>query len=139
MKRLLQELTLLVRYSAAGITFFIIELTLLHILLSETTFPYYVSVGIAFVISITGQYGFCHWWVFQRSKRRMDVEYFYFAFILVSGLIIAVGLVSFLVQTFAISVILARAISGIFTGLWDFYLNARFNFRAHPFLKERIM
>lgn len=135
MKRFFQEFILLARYSTAGIIFFIIELGLLQLFLSSTALPYYVSVGLAFVISITGQYAICHWWVFQRSKRRMEVEYAYFVFILITGLLIAVGVVSLLVQTFAISVMLARTISGIFSGLWDFYINARFNFHAHPFLR----
>lgn len=136
MKNMFQKFILLIRYSAAGIAFFIVELALLQLLLLETSLPSSVCVGIAFTISITGQYAFCHWWVFKKSQRRMHVEYFYFVFILISGLMIAVGLVSLFVHLFGISVIFARIISGIFSGLWDFYINARFNFRAHPFLHQ---
>ena len=137
MKRLLQELRLLYRYSTSGVISFIFELVLLTILLSTLSIPYYFSVPIAFALATTAQYAICHWWVFKRSGRRIPREYSYFFAILFTGLLWATLLVALLVQTLNLEVYLARILAAVFTGLWSFYLNARFNFRAHPFLRYR--
>ena|SRR3989338_10210158 len=136
MKNFFQECAFFLRYSAAGLTALGFELILLNVLLRFLSAPYYVSVSIAFVVATVFQYGACHLWVFGSSKRPVQTEYIYFAMILLSGLLLTNGLVVLLVNAFGASVILARLISAIFVGLWDFYLNARFNFRVHAFLRR---
>jgi len=136
MSKLFKEGITFARYSAAGISAFIFELGLLYVLLRLLEGTSYFSVAIAFVIATVFQYGICHLWVFGSSRRPMRIEYIYFASIMLSGLLWAVGLTALFVDVLGISVIISRAISGIFTGLWDFYLNARFNFRAHAFLRR---
>lgn len=136
MKTFLEQFTVFARYSAAGLASLGFELVLLYGLLHFLNVPYYVSVSIAFIVSTIVQYGVCHLWVFGNSGRPLQTEYVYFASILLTGLLLTNVLVILFVNVFAMSVVLARLASGIFTGLWDFYLNARFNFRAHAFLRR---
>ena len=136
MKNFFQECKFFLRYSAAGLTALGFELLLLGALLKFFSAPYYVSVAISFVVSTVAQYGVCHWWVFGSSRRPLQTEYTYFALILLSGLLLTDGLVVLFVSILGMDVILARLISAVFVGLWDFYLNARFNFRVHAFLRR---
>ena len=137
MSTFLKEGIFFLRYSAAGLTAFGFELLLLNaLLLRFPNIPYYFTVAAAFAIVTIFQYEACHWWVFRSHERPMRMEYMYFVAILLTGLLLTVGLVSLFVNAFGISVVLARAISGLFVGLWDFYLNARFNFRVHAFLRR---
>ena len=136
MKNFFQECKFFLRYSVAGLTSLGFELLLLGVLLKYFSAPYYVSVAIAFVIATVFQYGACHLWVFGSSKRPMRQEYLYFALILLSGLLLTDGLVVLFVNMFGLAVLVARLIVSVFVGLWDFYLNARFNFRVHAFLRR---
>jgi putative flippase GtrA len=136
MRKFAEKCILLFRYSAVGVLAFILELGMLYALLRVLSAPYYVSVAIAFVVSIVLQYAATHAWVFEYSGRRMRIEFFYFGFILITGLALTIALVMLFVTEFHMNVVAARTISGIFTGLWDFYLNARFNFRARTFLRR---
>ena len=136
MNNFLKQCTIFFRYSVAGITSLGFELLLLGALLKFFFAPYYISVAIAFVTATVFQYGACHLWVFGSSKRPMPQEYMYFALILLSGLLLTDGLVVLFVNMFGMAVIVARLIVSVFVGLWDFYLNARFNFRVHAFLRR---
>lgn len=134
MKKFFDRLILLVRYSAVGVAAFIFELAMLYALLHYVSAPYYVSVAIAFIVSITVQYAATHVWVFEQSGRNLTAEFLFFSLILITGLILTEGLVILFVNLFVINAVIARTLSGTFTGLWDFYLNARFNFKASAFL-----
>jgi putative flippase GtrA len=131
----LKKVVLLVRYSAVGIAAFIFELGMLYILLHYSSAPYYVSVAIAFVASITVQYAATHIWVFEESGRRLTAEFLFFSIILITGLMLTEGLVILFVNVLLVNAVVARTLSGTFTGLWDFYINARFNFRSRSFNK----
>lgn len=132
----MSRLKLFGRYSAAGFAGFLFELALLSSLLVFLPLPYYASVAVAFTVSLTLQYIATRRWVFEKSGRRIPHEYGYFFLILVSGLTITLVLVTPLVSWLGVNVYLARALSGIVSGTWSFYLNARFNFRAAPFRSE---
>jgi len=54
-----------------------------------------------------------------------------------SGLAWALLLVVLFVQLFNAPVLLARILAGIFTSVWNFYLNARFNFRSRAFIPRK--
>jgi putative flippase GtrA len=132
-----KQLILLYRYGISGVSSFLLELGVLYVAVQICGLSYLVAVPLAFVLTTVAQYGICHWWVFRHSGRRMRLEYGYFFLILCSGLVWATLLVALFVQTLGLNVYEARALAGVFTGLWDFYLNARFNFRAHAFLRSR--
>ncbi|MDO8552235.1 MAG: GtrA family protein [bacterium] len=136
MRAFQDQFIIFLRYSAAGLTSLGFELLLLSALLRLLEAPYYISVSIAFVVATIFQYEACHWWVFGSSSRSVSKEYIYFAMILLSGLVLTDGLVILFVNTFGLSVVMARLIVAVFVGLWDFYLNARFNFRVHAFLRR---
>jgi len=133
---LIKQLKFFYRYSVSGIASFALELGVLYVCIQGFALSFYIAVPLAFVLTTTAQWIICHWWVFKRSGRKADVEYVYFFTILFSGLILTTLLVALFVQTFGLDVYIARIIASPLTGLWDFYLNARFNFRAHPFLRR---
>lgn len=123
------------KYSIAGGISFLLELMLLYILTGASV-PYYVSIPSAFILSTFVQFLICHAWVFAKSGRTASVEYGYFLSILISGLILTSVIALPLIRFFGINIYIARIGAGIFTWLWDFYLNARFNFRSRVFKKS---
>ena len=130
------RLRLFIRYNISSFLTFVLELLVLYVLVQEFLLAYYIAVPISFALTTTAQWVMCHWWVFKRSGRRVPIEYVYFWTILLSGLFWATIFVAIFVQLFGLDVYVARIAASPLTGLWDFYLNARFNFRAHPFLQR---
>jgi len=130
-----EQLLLLVRYGISGLVSFGCELVVLWLLQAQFTLPTYTNIALAFALTTIVQWVICHAWVFKRSRRAPELEYWYFFLILTSGLVIATLISEAFILSGISSVLLARTLSGPFTALWDFYLNARFNFRAHPFLR----
>ena len=130
----IKKLKLFYRYSVSGLVSFALELLVLYALIQLLSWSFYIAVPLAFALTTTAQWVVCHWWVFKKSRRPMEIEYGYFFVILLSGLFWATLLVALFVRAFGMDVYIARILAGPFPGLWDFYLNARFNFRAHPFL-----
>jgi putative flippase GtrA len=127
------RLRLLYRYSVGGVLAFTFELFLLYLLLP--LLPYYFAVPMAFAGATLAQYAVCHWWVFGGSGRAIPLEYTYFILILGSGLMLATLLTAALVEFAGLNVFAARIAAAAVTGLFDFYLNAKFNFRSHAFLR----
>ena len=133
MSSFFKKLILFIRYSISGGISFLLELGVLYILAFQLLLPYYFSVPIAFFLTTTVQFAIVHLWVFSRSRRKVEIEYEYFVLILLSGLVLATGLVAVFTALFNLDPVTARLTSGVFTGLWSFYLNARYNFRARLF------
>lgn len=131
MKNVAEKFILFIRYSSCGLVSFFVELSLLYTFSYSLLLPYYIAVPAAFFTATTLQYSLCHWWVFKRTKRSVKFEYAYFMIILFSGMMWSLILVTLFINLFAVNVVVARMMAGCFTGVWNFYLNARFNFRAH--------
>lgn len=129
-----QKLTLYLGYNASSFGTFLLELGVLYLCATAVHLPYYLAVIVAFVSTTLVHYAICHVWVFDRSGRAMSFEYGYFMSVLGSSLLWTLLLVIFFVQLFGIPVIAARILAGVFTSVWNFYLNARFNFRERSFL-----
>lgn len=135
LKRFWQKLSLfLLGYNASSFFTFLLELAVLYVCTSFVHLPYYVAVPFAFIITTLVHYAICHLWVFNYSGRSIPFEYSYFMSILGSGLFWTLLLVAAFIRFLGISVITARILAGIFTSVWNFYLNARFNFRSRAFL-----
>ena len=136
MKKFRQKLSLFLGYNASSLFTFLLELGLLYICTTGARLPYYVAVPIAFITTTLVHYVICPLWVFNRSGRAIPFEYGYFMSILGSGLLWTLLLVAIFIQAFGVSVIVGRILAGIFTSVWNFYLNARFNFKARAFLRR---
>jgi putative flippase GtrA len=137
MKPFLQKLRLFLRYSGSGLVAFLFELGLLYFFIEVLALHYLIAVSLAFAFAATAQYAVCHWWVFKKSRRSLRVEYEYFLGIRIAGVLLTLVLVALFVQVAGLNIYAARILSSLFTGLFGFYLNARFNFRAHPFLHQK--
>jgi len=137
MHTFLKKMLLALRYDASSFVTFLLELLVLQACLQFTDLTYILAVPIAFVLATLAHYALCHMWVFTKSGRSIPAEYTYFISILLSGLLWTVILVAFFVQIFSMDVLVARTVAGLFTSIWNFYLNARFNFHIPLFLAKR--
>ncbi len=136
MRKFRDQLGLLVRYGISGLVSFGCELIVLWLLQTTLTLPTYINISVAFSLTTVVQWVICHAWVFKRSGRTPELEYGYFLLILTSGMVVATLISEAFISNGVSNVLLARILSGPFSALWDFYLNARFNFRAHSFLRS---
>lgn len=136
MNGFLKKILLALRYDASSFFTFLLELGVLYLCTEVASISYLIAVPIAFITTTFVHYAICHVWVFTRSCRSLPAEYTYFMSILFSGLLWTLVLVIFFVHVFAIDVLLARIFAGIFTSVWNFYLNARFNFHIPLFLSK---
>ena len=123
-------------YDASSLPTFLLELLLLYVCTTLLSLPYWVGIPLSFSASSLVQYLLCHWWVFPRSGRSIAVEYGYFMSVVLAGLVWVFLLVAIFVQVFGAPVLMARLLASVFTGLWNFYLNARLSFRSRAFIKR---
>jgi putative flippase GtrA len=136
-KQLLQKLYLFLAYNASAFSTFLLELVVLYLCNGILNIPYYAAVPVAFIGATLVHYVICRLWVFDHSGRALVFESSYFFSILGSGLVWTLLLVAVFIQFWAVPVIVARILAGIFTSVWSFYLNARFNFRARAFIPHK--
>ena len=136
MHPLLKKILLALRYDASSFFTFLLELLVLYLSLHFASMPYIFAVPFAFLTTTLVHYAICHVWVFTKSCRSLPAEYTYFMGILLTGLLWTILLVAFFVQIFNMDVVVARIVAGIFTSMWNFYLNARFNFHIPLFFAK---
>ncbi len=136
-KKFWSKLSVFLGYNASSLFTFLLELGVLYLCNTTLYLPYYFAVPIAFISTTLVQYIICHFWVFNKSGRVIALEWAYFMSILTTGLLLTLLQVTLLVQVFGLAVITSRVLAGILTALWDFYLNARFNFRARAFMPHK--
>ena len=136
MHPLLKKILLALRYDASSFFTFLLELLVLYLSLHFAAMPYILAVPLAFLTTTLVHYAICHVWVFTKSCRSLPAEYTYFMGILLTGLLWTILLVAFFVQIFNMDVVVARIVAGIFTSMWNFYLNARFNFHIPLFFAK---
>lgn len=125
-RRLVRRFT---KYTVAGMSTFGLDLALLFLLTSYTNVPYMYLVLFTFLVATSINYYICYYVVFKGTERTKERGYVYFIlFATVAAILISLG-TSYLVQTFALSLFLARIIVGTVAGLINFLFNAFFNFR----------
>jgi len=117
------------RYSVTGISSFGLDLLILRVL-TETFHVYYlVSAVIAFIIGVSVNYITSREYAFRGSSRGLAGGYARFLGIALAGVVIIVLSMSALVENFGVPYMIARVIVACFVGVWNFTMNAFWNFR----------
>lgn len=118
------------KYSAVGIISFLLDLALLTLLVEKFSVPYQAAVPAAFFVITSLQHYANRHLVFSPSARHYSAEYLYFIAIAIVAGAIVTGATMLFVEYFGFSVYAGRIFASGLGGLWSFYVNARFNFRA---------
>jgi putative flippase GtrA len=125
-------------YSLIGGSTFALDLLIYWYL--KTNGIYYLSAAaIAFLFSVTLNYIISRAWLFSESDRHYGTGYLYFITIAITGAIITVAALKFLVEKEGFDPYIGRVFVGIFVGLFNYTANYFLNFsipkaerRIHP-------
>jgi len=127
--RLSERLERFARYGFVGISTFVFQLLLIWWMENVLEMHYTYAVGIAFVVAVSFNYLWSRQWVFRGSRRTLAGGYFYFLCILAAGLVLAVTLTAFVVETTGAPVLIARTLVGVMLGVTSYLVNLYFTFR----------
>lgn len=122
--------TRFVRYFAVGGSTFLIDLVILYLLTAFFYVPYQLAVAIGFGIGVSLNYFIARRFVFKGTKRTMQHGYAYFITAGILGMIAVTSLVSLLIESFGVSLIIARVfVSGV-VGIVNYLFNLHLNFKV---------
>ena len=119
------------RYAFSGGTTFILDFSLLWFFTSGLDIHYIPSATLSYILSTIVHYYIVRNWAFTGTKRQIISGYIYFSIISVIGLGMNLILLAFFVEIISVSVLVARIISGVFVGFWNYFLNLFVNFKTY--------
>jgi len=117
------------RYTVTASSSFALDLALLYLLTEFLGIYYLISATIAFSISISVNYVTARSYAFEESTRGLADGYMRFVAIALGGIVMVILFMRTLVEGFGIPYLLARFLIGCFVGLWNYTMNAYWNFR----------
>ena len=118
------------KYSVVGISTYLLDLSILALLLTFTPLHYLLAVAIGFLVGISVNFLISYHWAFKGTEQKPIRGYVFFVLIAFSGVTIATVSVGFLVIQFSVPVLIARTLVGSLTGTANFLINAVFNFKV---------
>ena len=119
----------LLKYSLVGVTTFLFDLSLLWILTDFIHLNYLLAAFIAFFVAVSINYFVSRHKVFKSSERGLREGYLYFLLIVSAGVLIMLGLMYVFVSLLHLNILIARTIVAGFVGLFNFFVNDKFNFK----------
>lgn len=119
-----------IKYSFFGTSTFLIDLFLLFLLKEIFDIYYIIAAGISFIFAISLHYALVRGFVFTETRRHFESGYIIFIAIALSGLFLLSGLMFVMVDLLGIQYLIARVLISGIVGLWDYFLNSRFNFKV---------
>ena len=122
------HVTTLFRYALSAWFSFALDLTLLWLLVRLLDMHYTLAATIGFIVASSVQYAISRVWAFRGTRRNAIGGYVRFIFVALVGLGIIVGGMIVLVEKFLLPYIIARILIAGIAGLWNFSLNAYWNF-----------
>lgn len=117
------------RYTATASSSFALDLFLLWVLTDIFSVYYLLSVTISFAIAISVNYIACRNYAFSGASRGPIDGYFRFVGIALAGIVMVVLSMRTLVELFEFPYLFARIFIGVFVGVWNYTMNAFWNFR----------
>lgn len=124
-----QKISRFLRYSIIGVSTFLLDLLLLWIFTEVLGFSYLVVVPTAFFFVASLNYFISRHKVFKGTERGVKEGYLYFFLIILSGSLVMVFLMYFMVDILYIDVFISRVIVAGFVGVYNFSMNDKFNFK----------
>lgn len=118
------------KYTLAGGSTFILDLSLLYILTDVFGLNYLVAAATSFSIAVSLNYWLARRFVFDKTLRGAGAGYAIFIGIALGGLTIVTGLMYILVTKLGWPYLLSRIAVASFTGLWNYFLNLYVNFQV---------
>ena len=126
MKTVVQEA---IRYAAASACAFIIDITLLFILVHYLSWWYVAAATASFVVGLLVGYVLSVTLVFgYRRLNDRRVEFVSFAGIGLVGVVINAAVISFGVKTLGLHYLIAKCGAAVFTFVWNFVARRQFLF-----------
>ena len=119
------------RYTFSGTSTFVLDFLLLWFLNGALNIHYIPAATVSYILATVVHYYIVRNWAFTGTKRQIIVGYVYFSIIVGAGLVLNLLLLAFFVEIISVHILLARFISGIFVGIWNYALNLFLNFKTH--------
>jgi putative flippase GtrA len=118
-----------VRYTAVGVSTFVLDLGMLYVATSFIGIPYYLATPCTFLIAVSINYVISRRFVFKGTTRSLHGGYAYFIFIALFGALVTTVGVTALVSLFGFYYIHARIAMSFIVGTMNYFLNLFLNFR----------
>ena len=112
-----------------GFATFLLDLGILFTLVKFTAVPYSFAVAIGFLIGVSINFSISYYWVYAGTTRRFHHGYFLFLIVAIIGAFVITISTSWLVEVFALPLLVARVMVGGVVGVIGFLLNTFLNFR----------
>jgi putative flippase GtrA len=122
------RVTQFLRYTLTGSASLVLDLILLWIFIELFHVHYLVSAGCAFAIAISVNYVTGRAYVFQESSRGLVDGYVRFVGIALLGIALLLTGMYVLVDMMGMRYMFARLLVGSVVGLWNYSINAFWNF-----------
>jgi len=117
------------RNTVASIGVFVVDLTILAILVELADLRYFYAAVIAFLIANSIHYVLARAWIFKRSGQGVGRGYAWFLVNAGVGLAVTMAVLITFVEFLGLHYVVARVIASVFAGIITFLLNAIFNFK----------
>jgi putative flippase GtrA len=118
------------RYTVTASSSFVLDLFLLWVFTGVLGMYYLLSAGLSFGIAISVNYVTSRAYAFSGSRRGQTEGYILFVGIALCGMAMVILSMRTLVENFGIPYLLARIILGGFVGMWNYSMNAFWNFKS---------
>lgn len=118
------------RYSAIGVSTFLLDLGLLFVLIDFFGVHYAVAAAVSFIIAVSINYALSRRHVFKGSDQRVSISYTIFITVAGVGLVLVVGLMYLAVDVFEFNYIVSRIIIAGFVGMWSYLLHLYLTFQV---------
>lgn len=117
------------RYMVTSCSSFALDLGFLWMFTEVLHIYYLTSVALAFSIGVSFNYVTSRAYAFRGSTRGLVDGYFRFLVIALTGMAFILLAMHTLVETLHVEYLFARVIVGTFVGMWNYTMNAFWNFR----------
>jgi len=117
------------KYSLAGVTTYLFDLCLVFFMIYVLGFNLTLAIGLGFLMAINLNFLLSYYLVFRGTKQTVFAGYvYYITLAMFAGAIITFG-TTYLIQIFAIPLLLARSMLSALVGSFNFLINTFFNFK----------
>lgn len=116
------------RYSAVGVSTFLLDLAMLYAATSVCGIPYLVTTPVSFLIAVSLNYMLSRKIAFPETERSWHVGYAYFMIVAVIGAVATTGMVAVLVAYAGLFYLTARIIAATLVGFGNYLFNLHVNF-----------
>ena len=119
----------LLSYSSVGIASYVLDISIIVLLTRSFDVPYAPAVATGFLIGTSLNYLLCYFWVYRGTERNFLVGLIIFFALAGTGVVAITYAVTYLVETYAIPLLIARTLIACVVGLINFTFNTFLNFK----------